>query len=133
MAAKTPSKGIDQNQDGKFVDKYWGRVPRFLKLVPESFICEPNPEFLELMQMYLDGTIEKDNIEPATYYEIENIMLNIGCPCLLDGIDRAIMNAFLGNEPCPEPSHKLICGETICCNSWVKCESPTICDDGGDD
>lgn len=127
--ANTPSKGIDQNQGGKFVDKYWGRVPRFLRLIPESYICEANPEYVQLMNMYIEGTLNKENVEPSLYEEIENIMLNLGCPCLLDGTDRAIMNAFLGNETCPEPSHVLTCGESVCCNEWFLCTSPSLCED----
>jgi len=129
--AKTPSYGIDQNEGGRFIDKYWGRVPQFLRFIPEAFICEVNPEFIQLMQWYTDGTLERDNVNPSLYAEIENIMLNIACPCLLDGKDRAIMNAFLGNEICPPPSHLLTCGDLVCCNSWWACESPTLCDDEG--
>ena len=126
--ARTPSLGIDQNADGKFIDKYWGRVPQFLKYIPEAFICEANPEYIELIQAYVDGNIVEANIDPTLYAEIENIMLNLSCPCLLTGKDRAIMNAFLGNPTCDAPSHMLTCGTSICCNSTVMCESPSICE-----
>lgn len=137
--AKTPSKGLDQNASNKFIDKYWGRVPQFLKLIPEAYICEVNPEYLQIMQGYIDGDITKANLGDELYHEIENIVLNVGCPCLLDNLDRAIMNAFLGDEPCPVPSHKLTCYDpleptvhfSICCNTILRCESLTICDDGG--
>lgn len=128
---RTPSVGIDQNGDKKFIDKYWGRVPQFLKFIPESYICEVNPEYLELMQGYIDGDITKDQISDELFQEVENIVLNVGCPCLLDNKERAIMNAFLGSEPCPVPSHKLNCGDLLCCNEILRCESLTICDDGG--
>lgn len=129
MAAKTPSKGIDQNQDGKFIDKYWGRVPQFLKYLPEAYICDPNPEYVELIQGYIDGTITEDHLSKELYTELEKIVLNIGCPCLLTGKERAIMNAFLGNESCPAPSHTLTCGESVCCNEWFSCTSPSLCED----
>jgi len=126
--ANTPSIGVDQNKGDRYIDKYWGRVPQFLRLVPESFVCEANPEYLILMAMYIDGTLIESNVEPALYAEIENIMINLACPCLLTGKDRAIMNAFLGNETCPPPSHMMTCGDSLCCNSWVMCKSPTLCE-----
>lgn len=127
---RTPSKGIDQNLDGKFIDKYWGRVPQFLRLIPEAYICEANPEYIELMQMYVAGSITEDNLSQELFNEISNIVLNIGCPCLLEGNDRALLNAYLGNETCPIPSHTLTCTDSVCCNSYVRCESLAICDQG---
>lgn len=130
MAMKTPSIGIDQNGEGKFVDRYWGRVPQFLKFIPEAYICEVNPEYLQILQGYVDGDITEAQLGRELFQEISNIILNLGCPCLLENKDRAIMNAFLGNEACPVPSHKINCAETICCNTILRCESLTICDEG---
>ena len=43
--AKTPSIGIDQNKDERFIDKYIGRIPQFLHSIPQAYICEVNPAF----------------------------------------------------------------------------------------
>jgi len=127
---RTPSMGIDQNQDGKFIDKYWGRLPQFLRYLPESFICEVNPEYLELLRNYIDGLINPDNISDELRYEIENLIVNADCPCLLTGKERAILIALAGGEPCAPPSSKLPCnvGDTVCCNATVMCDPETVCE-----
>ena len=124
---KTPSKGLDQNKEGKFIDKYWGRIPAFLIYMPESFLCDINPEYLELFNGFLTGEISKDNLSIELYYELERLKLNMGCPCLLSGEERAILNAMVGAPTCPPPSHKLECGTKVCCNLTVSCKSLTVC------
>ncbi len=132
----TPSLGLDQNREAKFMDRYWGRVPQFLLYMPESFACEINPDYVELMNLYIiahasndQAVIDKfkDNISKELYAELSNIMLNLDCPCLLTGKERAIIEGFYGNDPCARPSHMLNCTETVCCNEIISCESETIC------
>lgn len=81
MAIRIPSKGIDQNGSDKFVDKYYGRIPMYLKFIPEtgatSLIYECNPEYIELFNGYIDGTIPKENISPELYLEIEKVVDHI--------------------------------------------------------
>jgi len=45
----TPSLGLDQNEKQKFIDRYWGRVPKFLHRIPEQNICEANPDYIKLL------------------------------------------------------------------------------------
>lgn len=78
MPIRIPSKGIDQNLGGKAVDKYYGRVPMYLKFIPETaadnLIYKCNPEYIELFNGYVDGTIPKENISHELYYELEKVV-----------------------------------------------------------
>lgn len=77
---KTPSIGIDQNEEGRFIDKYWGRLPMYLHRIPETanmgrkHIVECNPEYMKLVTAYLNGTINKDNLSYELYNEIEDVI-----------------------------------------------------------
>ena len=127
---KTPSIGLDQNKKETFRDRYWGRVPQFLIYMPESYLCEANPEYIELMNLYLDNDAKenlRDVLSKELFAELEKIMLNILCPCLLTGKERALVNAFYGNDPCARPNHMLDCSGTVCCNEIISCKSETIC------
>ncbi len=79
---RTPSYGINQNQEDTFIDKYWGRVPKYLHIIPETiytdnpiFMC--NPEYIELMEGYMDGSIVKENLSQELWYDIENTINKI--------------------------------------------------------
>jgi len=124
---KTPSWGLDQNQEQTFIDRYWGRVPQFIIYQPDNFRCEANTDYLYLMELYIAGKLNRDNVSRELWRELELITLNIGCPCLLTMKDRAIIDAFLGNRPCENRNWKLNCMESICCNEIVMCEAPTVC------
>lgn len=130
---KTPSMGIDQNDEKKFIDKYWGNLSQFLVYIPEAYNCEVNPDYLRLLEGYLLGTVKRENISPSLLQEIENIVVNIDCPCLLTGKERAIVEAYLGNEPCQKPSAKLNCNEAVCCNELVLCYEDTVCEEEGEE
>jgi len=129
MATFTPSWGLDQNEEKKFIDRYWGRVPQFNIYQPDNFRCEANQDYLTLMNLFVAGKLNRSNISRELWLELELITLNIACPCLLTMKDRAIVEAFLGNRPCESRSWKLNCMETICCNEIVLCEGPTLCTD----
>jgi len=133
--ARTPSMGIDQNLDGKFIDKYWGIVPQFIIYQPENYRCEVNPDYLFLLQAYINGEIDPDNISQDLRFEIENIVINADCPCLLSGKERAILIALSGGEPCAAPSSRIACnpGDKICCNATLLCDPVTLCEDNNDD
>ena len=76
----TPSKGLDQNGDSKFIDKYYGRMPMYLKRIPETindgsgYIVECNPEYIELFNGFINGTIPADNISKELLREIEQLV-----------------------------------------------------------
>lgn len=132
----TPSMGIDQNGDKKFIDRFYGRIPVFLRYIPEAFICDVNPEYVELIIAYLDGDINPENISEELTLEIENIVLNYDCPCLLTGEERAVVRAIAyyrlngslaGYEGCPPPTAVLKCTGILCCNQIVMCKTKTIC------
>ena len=69
--AYTPSTGIDQNQDGKFIDKYYGRIPIYLHSIPEARIYECNEEYIELVIAFIDGTLELNNIGVELHRQLE--------------------------------------------------------------
>lgn len=123
----TPSIGIDQNQDDTFVDKYWGRVPMFLKWIPESYICEPNPEYLYIMELFIAGELNKDNFSDELYRELVNMVDLLCNPCKLTGKEKAIIRAFEGLPACTVPTSFLLCDDTICCNEMLSCEPPLDC------
>ena len=127
---KTPSLGLDQNEAAKFVDRYWGRVPQFLLYMPETFTCEPNPDYLLLLNLMASGHLMKHNVSIELWRELEWLFGNVHCVCLLTNKEQAIMNAFLGGESCAQLEWKLPCGpgEVVCCNQRVLCEEPTMCD-----
>jgi hypothetical protein len=68
--AKTPSVGLDQNAENRFIDKYWGRVPMYLHRIQETindnngtgYIVDVNPEYIYIMEGWIDGTINVDNL-----------------------------------------------------------------------
>jgi len=129
--ARTPSIGIDQNLDGRFVDKYWGIVPKFIIYQPENYRCEVNPDYLFLLDAYINGNINPDNISESLRIEIEHMIINADCPCTLTGEERAIIIALKGGEPCSPPSPRLACnpGDTVCCNSTLMCDLISQCED----
>jgi len=127
--AFTPSMGIDQNQDGKFIDRYFGRVPKFIHMIPEQGICEVNQDYLTLIHGVINGTIPQDNIEEELYREVLDFIDKMCNPCNLNGIDQALLRAFDGHNPCPEPSIYMQCDDYICCNEVLSCNDvdPNTC------
>lgn len=121
MASKTPSMGIDQNENGKFIDRYWGNVPDFLVYLPAVYNCEINQDYITLIEGIIDGSIPRENVDTELYYEIMHIINNMDCPCILTGRERQVIEALLGNETCPKPSNRLNCDDAICCNTMVSC------------
>lgn len=77
---KTPSSKIMQDSDvNAFQDKYYGRMPKLLHGIEEADIAECNPEYVELVNQFMLGTIPSQNLEPSLLLEIEaliNIMPN---------------------------------------------------------
>ncbi len=71
--ARTPSMGLDQNGDGRQIDKYWGRTPQFLHKIEESNIYVCNPEYIHLMYLYVVGDIGSVNISIELKEEIVDL------------------------------------------------------------
>jgi hypothetical protein len=124
---RVPSIGNDQNQDGKFIDKYWGRVPRFLIYEPWAFRCEANPEYLYLIDEYLNGRIDDHNLSNDLLLEIEKLIVNFSCPCMLTGEERTITDAYLGRKPCMKVITRVSCDDTLCCNEVLNCVPDSSC------
>ena len=59
---RTPSVGLDQNQDGKFIDKYYGRIPKMLHSIPEANTWVCNPEYVKVLDAYITGNIVHENL-----------------------------------------------------------------------
>ena len=75
---RTPSIGIDQNDSDKFVDKYYGRMPKLLHGIEEADISTCNPEYIELINGFMDLTIPSQNISDELLIEVEALVNEIG-------------------------------------------------------
>ncbi len=124
---KTPSMGLDQNQEGKFIDRYWGRVPKFIHRIPEQNICEANPDYITLIQLFIDGDIDQKNISEELYREVFAFVDKMCNPCLLTGEDQALMRAYNGLDACPDQRCDFNCDEVLCCNELLSCACPDVC------
>lgn len=77
---KIPSVLNDQwNDENKPQDKFWGRVPMYLHIIPETiytdsevFTC--NPEYVYLVNQFMLGTIDEKNLSQELYYEIRDVV-----------------------------------------------------------
>ena len=125
--ANTPSTGIDQNGDGKFVDRYWGRVPKFIHRIPERNICDANPDYITLLNLVIDGTIPRDNISEELYRELLDFIDTMCNPCFMNDEDKALLRAFDGLDPCPEPGNWAHCDDIVCCNDIYSCMDDRSC------
>ena len=129
---KTPSYGIDQNQELPFIDKYWGRVPKMLHYIPEDYICKANPEYIYLINAIINDEIDKENISDELYFELADFINRMCNPCAMDGEDRALYRAYSGLEPCPKPSIYGICDDVMCCDTIIiGCVDAIDCINGG--
>ncbi len=130
---KTPSIGLDQNQEGKFIDRYWGRVPKFIHRIPEAYICEVNPDYLELINMFIDGIIDKQNLSAELYKEIYSFADLMCSPCHMTQEDQALLRAYEyeysngEDEVCPEPECYAFCNESVCCGEVFSCKCVISC------
>jgi len=75
----TPSVGIDQNGKNTFIDRYWGRVPMYTHIVPETLnttspIVECNEDYMQLFFGYLDGSLNLDNISMELQAELKDVV-----------------------------------------------------------
>ena len=68
---RTPSIGLDQDQEGIHIDKYYGRMPMYLVSIPESDLYECNPEFMNLLTQFMDGTIDNQNMSVELFKKVE--------------------------------------------------------------
>jgi len=118
---KTPSIGIDQNEEQTFIDKYWGRVPKFIHRIPERNICEANPDYLKLVRLVNDGLIPRSNISDGLYREIVKFIDDSCNPCTMSEEDYALLNAYNGLTPCPPYSADEDCDVLVCCNTLYSC------------
>jgi hypothetical protein len=124
---RIPSSGIDQNEEGKFRDIYVGQVPKFLVYQPENNKCVVNPEYLYLMEKMKNQELVQENLPIDLWRELEFIVLNVDCPCLLTGEERAVVIAYNGGIPCDYEHWKLDCSESVCCNTMLSCEDRRKC------
>ncbi len=119
---KTPSIGLDQNQEGRFIDKYWGRVPKFLHWIPQANICDVNPEYINLINGVIDGNIFARNLSIELYNEIICFIDMMPNSCSMNQMDAALYRAYNGNEACPNNLHLLDCNGFVCCGGYVDCK-----------
>ncbi len=61
------------------MDKYYGDIPMYLHRIKETAnpgpeIVECNPEYIDLLEGFLNGDIPKENISPVLYEEVKNII-----------------------------------------------------------
>jgi len=121
---KTPAKGIDQNYKDKFIDKYFGRMPMMLHMIEEAHICEVNPEYVELLRLFEEGVLCKDNLSVELFREFSFILNHECYECLLNRAERAIVRALRGEVPCPKLIPYLLCGpdDYMCCDDIFYCD-----------
>lgn len=74
---KTPSFLIDQDFVSHYEDRYTGRLPIYLHMVPEAKQYECNPEYINLFLSYINGDIDEKNLSRELYLEVEDIVNNI--------------------------------------------------------
>ncbi len=124
---KTPSVGIDQNKEGKFIDRYFGRIPKFIHRIPEQNICEANPDYLTLIGLFIDGNLNQKNVSEELYREVVAFVDKMCNPCIMEGEDMALLNAYEGRDACPEQECEFPCDALICCNELLSCKCDTMC------
>ena len=71
---KTPSSLINQDDTTSIVDKYYGRMPKLLKSIKEADISICNPEYIELVNGFMDLSIDSQNISQELLTEIEELI-----------------------------------------------------------
>ena len=69
---------LDTQDEELFTDKYYGRVPKLLHAIEEADISECNPEYIELVNGFMDLTIPSQNISAELMIEIETLINVIG-------------------------------------------------------
>ena len=138
---KTPSIGLDQNGSDKFIDRYFGRVPKFIHLIPEQNICEVNEDYIDLLIGFIEGTIHKSNISNELYREVVDFIDRAMCnPCILVGEEIPLNRVFQVRlheaqnglpkstvEACPNGQNILNCNDVVCCNLILSCDEPQVC------
>jgi len=125
---RTPSLGIDQNLGEKFIDRYWGRVPKFTHLIEESLICEVNQDFIELINMFIDGKLDERNLSIELYRELTHFIDKMCNPCYMDYWDRKIFDALNGTDSCRAGMrYELHCNDVLCCNDMLGCGHGQMC------
>jgi len=77
---KVPSIGLDQNQEGKFIDKYFGRVPKFTHIIREAGIYECNVEYVNLLVHVANGDITEDHVSHELWNEFADLMNKMMTP-----------------------------------------------------
>jgi len=123
----TPSVGLDQNQDGTFIDRYWGRIPKFTHRVPEQNICEANEDYITLIGLFIDGEVSQKNISKELYREVYDFVDKMCNPCIMNEEDQALMRAYDGLDACPDSRCDFDCDEILCCNELLSCECDEAC------
>ena len=69
---------LDVQDDELYTDKYYGRVPKMLHAIEEADIGECNPEYVELVDGFMDSTIPSQNISTELLNEIEALINIMG-------------------------------------------------------
>lgn len=115
------------NQGGElYKDRYWGDVPMFLKYIPERKICVPNEDFIQLVNGFIDGSIDPHNISVEMQRNLRIIAEIINDPrkaCLVDKQYELIVRVIMGSEnPCEDSARSVVgCDETVCCGATFSC------------
>jgi len=84
---RTPSIGIDQDINSRYMDKYWGRCPQFLHKIPEAYIYICNPDYLWLLQSRVNDTLVIENISVELLRELDEVLALM---CFVDSYDLYI-------------------------------------------
>ena len=134
MAIKTPSFGIDQNQDGPFIDKYIGRIPMYLKRIPETindgdgYVVVCNPEYIQLVKDFEDGIIDRDNMSIELYNEVTEVIDLIPSYGLVPMPDYDAFFKCLGEVPATGGCPLLITKDSQfgCAVFYTSCGNPFI-------
>jgi len=132
---KTPSWGLDQNEEKRFIDRYWGRIPLFLIFQPYNNKCVVNEDFLHLFNLFLSGKLQKQNVSIDLWRQMTSMKKGMVCMCTLTHEERTFIKVFLKQEPCDAKNipWMLKCNEKKCCNDIVACKPPnqTTCHPSG--
>jgi len=69
----------DINKQDVVQDRYYGDVPMYLVAIPEAKIYECNPEYIGLIEAMVRGELNKKNISPSLWQELEYVIEYSAC------------------------------------------------------
>ena len=137
----TPSIGLDQNGNRRFIDRYIGRVPKFIHRIPEAEICDVNPDYIRLLIDLVDGTIDSNNLSDELMKELQaflNLYADANGVCKMSDEDKSLLTIFKyymdpkeapwANPPpaCKTPDNWVHCNDMVCCSNLYSCSDDAI-------